>query len=87
MNDHANVHRRSLLKGVALLLGAAAVVPASKRVFSARKASQEAVQYRDKPNSHKRCDNCLRFVAPGSCKVVEGSISPKGYCRVWVAKA
>jgi hypothetical protein len=87
MNDNANVHRRSLLKGVALLLAAAAVVPASKRAFSASKASQEAGQYQDKPNGEKQCDNYLQFVPPGSCKVVEGSISPKGYCTVWVAKA
>ena len=52
----------------------------------AAKLSKGEVQYRDRPNSGKDCDDCIQFVpganpgATGSCKVVEGAISPHGYC-------
>jgi hypothetical protein len=29
----------------------------------------------------------MQFIAPDSCKVVEGKISPNGYCIAWVKKA
>ncbi len=45
------------------------------------------MKYQDKPNGSMQCDNCSQFVAPNSCKVVEGTISPQGYCIAWVKKA
>jgi len=45
------------------------------------------MKYQDKPNGDQRCENCAQFVAPASCKVVDGAISPNGYCIVWVKKA
>jgi hypothetical protein len=39
----------------------------------------------------KMCSNCQQFIAGapnacGTCKVVKGPISPKGYCKSFVAK-
>jgi hypothetical protein len=45
------------------------------------------MKYQDKANGDMRCDNCMQFVAPSSCKVVDGTISPSGYCIAWVKKA
>jgi hypothetical protein len=28
----------------------------------------------------------MQFIAPDSCKVVEGKISPNGYCIAWARK-
>jgi hypothetical protein len=89
MNDNRKLSRRSLLTQAAVLAGAAltaSVVP-SERASAQQKVSKEAMKYQDKPNGDQRCDNCLQFVAPGSCKVVDGVISPKGYCIAWVKKA
>ena len=39
------------------------------------------------------CDTCMQWVpganagAPGTCKVVEGPVSPKGWCLAYVKKA
>jgi len=50
------------------------------------------MQYQEKPNGNKQCSNCLQFVPGkkpkdnGSCKIVDGSISPNAYCIAWVAK-
>lgn len=87
MNENANVGRRSLLKRGALLLGAAAAIPVTRHsVAAAAKAPQAAVKYQDKPQGDQQCDNCIHFEAPSACKIVEGSISPKGWCAVWAKK-
>ena len=89
MNDECKLSRRSLLRRVTRLAGvglAGAVVPI--RIASAQqKVAKEAMKYQDKPNGDMRCDNCMQFVAPSSCKVVDGTISPSGYCIAWVKKA
>ena len=89
MDDHCKVSRRSVLRQVGLLAGAvltASVVP-GKEALAQQKASKEAMKYQDKPNGDQQCSNCAQFVAPGSCKVVDGAISPSGYCIVWVKRA
>jgi len=85
MNDNANLNRRSLLKRVALLLGAAAI-PVGKHAVAAGTAPQAAVKYQDKPQGDQQCDNCIHFEAPSACKIVEGTVSPKGWCAVWAKK-
>ncbi|HVO87193.1 MAG TPA: high-potential iron-sulfur protein [Casimicrobiaceae bacterium] len=45
------------------------------------------MKYQDQPNKDQKCSNCMQFVAPDSCKVVDGKISPDGYCIAWVKKA
>jgi hypothetical protein len=80
--------RRSLLVQGALLAGAAltaSVVP-SKQASAQQKVSKEAMKYQDKPNGEMRCSNCMQFVPPASCKVVDGAINPNGYCIAWVKK-
>jgi hypothetical protein len=52
-----------------------------------QKASKATMKYQDTPNGDKECSNCLQFVPPKGCKVVEGDVSPKGYCIAWVKKA
>ena len=87
--DELKLSRRSLLTRAAVIAGAAltaSVVP-SERASAQQKVSKEAMKYQDKPNGDQRCDNCAQFVAPASCKVVDGVISPSGYCIVWVKKA
>jgi hypothetical protein len=88
MNHYRKLSRRSLLWRAALLAGAAltATIVPSKQAL-AQKASKEAMKYQDKPNGDQRCSNCQQFIAPASCKVVDGAISPNGYCIAWVKKA
>lgn len=88
MNDCRSPSRRSLLVQAALLAGTAmtfSVIP-SKQASAQQKASKEVMKYQDKPNGDQRCSNCMQFVAPASCKVVDGVINPNGYCIAWVKK-
>ena len=69
----------------ASIAGAAAVIGSSTPALAA-KASQKAVKYQDSPKGGLRCDNCALFEAPSSCKTVEGTVSPQGWCMVYVKK-
>jgi hypothetical protein len=51
------------------------------------KASQASVQYQTQPKSEQNCGNCLNFIAESNtCKLVEGQISPTGWCSLWAKK-
>ena len=76
------------MKSALVLAGAACAGALSvERARAQQKVAKEAMKYQDKPNGNMQCDNCSQFVAPDSCKVVEGKISPTGYCIAWVKKA
>ena len=54
----------------------------------AGKSSQASVQYQAQPKGEQKCDGCLHFIAESTtCKVVEGQISPDGWCILWVPTA
>lgn len=83
-----SITRRSFLKlsGYSLVLLPVALI-ATDRATAQGKAKKEAVQYQDTPKNGQKCDNCQFFEAPGGCKVVEGKISPQGWCSLFVAKS
>src|SRR6202163_2859602 len=86
----AELSRRSILRNIAVAAGGAAVLAATAsgtRLAEAQtKATQKAVGYQDTPKGAQRCDNCRQFEPPDSCKTVEGTISPAGWCKVYVKK-
>lgn len=52
------------------------------------KVKKEAVQYQEQPKGDQKCSSCLHFQPESnSCKLVEGSISPDGWCILWAKKA
>ncbi|MHB1215127.1 MAG: high-potential iron-sulfur protein [Thiobacillus sp.] len=51
------------------------------------KLSKASVQYQTEPKGDQSCANCLHFVAESNtCKLVEGDISPNGWCAIWTKK-
>jgi len=51
------------------------------------KVSQASVQYQTQPKGDQKCGSCANFIAESStCKLVEGQISPEGWCRLWAKK-
>jgi hypothetical protein len=72
------VTRRRLL---AAGLGVAAARGASAQVSP--KMSQAAAQYQDNPRGGLICIGCTFFRRPRSCEVVEGDISPQGWCKLF----
>ena len=88
------VSRRGFLKGSALLASIAVVsvtgVMTREAVAGVPKA---AMQYQDTPKDGKDCSKCIQFIpgpsakADGKCKIVDGAISPHGYCNAYSAKS
>lgn len=88
MKSNQKFSRRSVLKSAVALAGAAcAGLVTHREAFAQGKVSKAAMKYQDHPNGDQKCSNCMQFVPPESCKVVEGVISPNGYCIAWVKKA
>jgi hypothetical protein len=78
----ARLSRRSLLGGA---IGAAGLLGATPNLAAAQpKISKVAVNYQDHPDGDKRCDRCIQFQPPDACKMVEGTISPQGSCRIFM---
>ena len=81
--------RRALLR---CLVAAPALVLAGKSLAEG-KVKKSQLQYQDKPNRGQRCAGCSQFIpgktasAMGTCKLVEGTISPNGWCLEWEAAA
>jgi hypothetical protein len=63
--------------------GAAAAWPLAARAHQAggEKLSKAQAQYQDSPKGIAMCSTCTLFVAPHACKVVDGDISPSGWCK------
>lgn len=87
------VSRRDWIKG---LLAVPAAIGFARSGMAQQtnnnKVSQKAAQYQDTPKNGQKCDLCKFFIAGssptarGACQVVEGSISPNGWCLLFSAK-
>lgn len=52
------------------------------------KVSQASVQYQAQPKGEQQCSGCQHFIAASNtCQLVDGQISPNGWCSLWVKKA
>jgi hypothetical protein len=84
--------RRIILKSAPIIAGLAAA-PWARSALAQAKASKQAMQYQDQPKNGQKCDTCVQFVpgpqpgANGTCKVVEGPVSPNGWCIAYVKKS
>ena len=75
----APLARRRLLR---LAAAAAAVAGwAAPSNAAAQKVSQAEALYQDRPKGGLSCAACTLFRPPAACAVVEGRISPYGWCR------
>lgn len=83
MSDH-NHTRRILLRGL-LTAGCLQCLPRFG-FAETRKMSKSQAKYQDNPKGDQKCANCMHFIAPNSCMVVEGSISPDAWCSLWIKK-
>ncbi|HRP76718.1 MAG TPA: high-potential iron-sulfur protein [Rhodocyclaceae bacterium] len=88
--------------GVPILLGckgeqaqSSAPAPAAPSASSAPstpgaaggKLSQADARYQNSPNGDAMCGNCLHFVAESNtCRVVDGQVSPSGWCSLWARR-
>jgi hypothetical protein len=74
--------RRLILAGAAgaLVLGARAGAQQK-----AEKLSKADSEYQDSPKNNQQCSECTKFQPPQGCSIVDGAISPKGWCKLYEA--
>ncbi len=78
--------RRSIMRTA--LQASAAVMAAGLLVKRAGAQSKDKMtkaraEYQGTPNGIYSCATCTLFVAPNACKVVEGEVSPDGWCKAY----
>jgi len=78
--------RTVILRSVGGAATAAAMVFVKPRPAAAKMAPAGAA-YQDTPKGDQQCSNCSLFQAPSACQLVDGTISPSGWCKYWVKKA
>jgi hypothetical protein len=87
-NQHDNsISRRVVITGTAMAVGATAIAAASTGAAAQTKISQANAKYQEHPNGTQECDGCIQFQPPSSCKIVDGTINPKGWCQFFGAKS
>lgn len=84
--------RRLFRQGAAIAGGVALGGLVLKAGAGDQRATQTVAMYQDKPHGTQECDGCAHFVpgktstAAGTCSLVQGSISPKGWCVFFAPK-
>jgi hypothetical protein len=76
--------RRCLLQRAACTGGAVLILASGVKPAMAGKIPQSAVSYQGSPKGAQSCANCRLFEAPSACKSVDGSVSPNGWCKIYV---
>jgi hypothetical protein len=85
--------RRTILIRAAALTGLP-LLAAAGGAQAAGTLPQATAKYQTKPGpNNQTCDACAYYVpkagkpaAPGECKLVAGSIEPKGWCQLYAPK-
>jgi len=69
-----------------LLIGAGTIAVLGLKPARAAKVSPSTVSYQGAPKGDQRCGTCKQFEPPSACRLIDGKISPQGWCKLW-AKA
>jgi len=84
-NEGVKISRRNVLRRAAITAGAVPILLAGVNSAQA-KVSQKAVGYQETPKGQQSCANCRSFEPPSSCKTVDGTVSPDGWCKIYIKK-
>jgi len=81
--------RRAFIKTMGVAAAAATCVRAASakaqeyKPQEQKKLTQAAARYQAQAKGNESCGTCPYFVFPKSCVVVEGEISPSGWCPIY----
>ncbi len=82
MSSHHH-SRRTVLRG---LFAVGCVLSIPRLGLADDKMTKAQAQYQDQPNGDRKCADCKQFISPNACALVEGNISPEGWCVFWAKK-
>ncbi len=88
MTHRLDLTRRGLLRQGVVIAGsvvlAASLAPSMAAASS--KESQKLARYQPTPKGNARCDGCSQWRGPSACALVDGAISPAGWCLLYAPK-
>jgi High potential iron-sulfur protein len=73
--------------GAGAIFAAALSLGRSQLARAQSKVSKKVAKYQEQPNKGQQCSECRFFRPPKSCQLVEGDISPNGWCSFFAKKA
>jgi hypothetical protein len=83
--NSSSFSRRLLFRSaVAMVGGLAAII--GMGLPAEAKMTQQAGGYQGTPKGDQSCGTCALFKAPSSCTLIDGTISPTGWCRLYTKK-
>jgi hypothetical protein len=84
----SGLSRRQFIRTAVVASGGALVAAglADSATAATKKFTQQQAHYQSVPKNGQRCQNCALFQPPTSCQVVEGPVSPAGWCILYQAK-
>ena len=89
MTNPVKFSRRTLLQNIGV--GAPAVAALTlvfvRSAAADGKIPKSQARYQSSPNDARQCAVCTHFTAPSSCDIVEGDVSPQGWCQFFGQKA
>lgn len=72
--------------GGAAVLAAAISLGKSQMAEAQQKVSKQTAKYQDQPKNGQQCSTCNFFRPPKACQLVDGDISPNGWCAFYAKK-
>lgn len=86
-NNHVLSRRRfGFLAGIGALSASFLLFPGNAVVAQEGKTSKATAKYQEQPKDGHSCSICQFFHAPHTCQLVEGDVSPNGWCSYWSKK-
>jgi hypothetical protein len=86
MNEEKSrmTRRKLLLVAVAAACGAGGAARAEQKPGGLRKRTREQVRYQNEPYLGRSCGKCVLYQGEGVCVILDGAVSPDGWCTQWV---
>jgi hypothetical protein len=92
VTDSSNPMTRGKFVTAAVTLPALAGLLLAETTAADAKGTKAQFKYQSTPSGGHQCSGCKFFTkgssatANGTCQLIDGSISPKGWCTAWAAK-
>lgn len=89
MPDSKDLSRRAAIKSIGAAVAscgfASAAAAQEYKPQVQTKLTQVASKYQDQPKTDQSCASCPYFILPNKCVIVEGEISPNGWCPMFTS--
>jgi hypothetical protein len=83
MTERLIASKRNFLRLALALMAGSPLRPEQALAESGGKMSKQQAEYQGSPKGIQMCATCSLFDEPHGCKIVEGDISPNGWCKAY----